>query len=81
MDAKVLLIELETPIETALYAARIASESGVPVIINPSPQQTLPDELFSLATRHDVSHLGENIGLDGHVGVGASYYNYLTHNL
>lgn len=50
MDAKVLLIELETPIETALYAARIASESGVPVIINPSPQQTLPDELFSLAS-------------------------------
>lgn len=50
MDAKVLLIELETPIETALYAARIASESGVLVIINPSPQQTLPDELFSLAS-------------------------------
>lgn len=50
MDAKVLLIELDTPIETALYAARIASESGVPVIINPSPQQTLPDELFSLAS-------------------------------
>lgn len=50
MDAKVLLIELETPIETALYAARIASESGVPVIINPSPQQTLPDELFRLAS-------------------------------
>lgn len=50
MDAKVLLIELETPIETALYAARIASESGVPVIINPSPQQTLPGELFSLAS-------------------------------
>lgn len=50
MDAQVLLIELETPIETALYAARIASESGVPVIINPSPQQTLPDELFSLAS-------------------------------
>lgn len=50
MDAKVLLIELETPIETALYAARIASKSGVPVIINPSPQQTLPDELFRLAS-------------------------------
>ncbi len=50
MDAKVLLIELETPIETALYAARIASESKVPVIINPSPQQELPDELFKLAT-------------------------------
>lgn len=50
MDAKVLLIELETPIETALYAARIAAGNNVPVIINPSPQQNLPDELFRLAT-------------------------------
>lgn len=50
MDAKVLLIELETPLETALYAARIASGCGVPVIINPSPQQELPDEIFKLAT-------------------------------
>lgn len=50
MDAKVLLIELETPIEAALYAARIAREHGVTVVINPSPQQTLPDELFKLTT-------------------------------
>lgn len=48
--ADVLLIELETPIETALYAARIAAENGVPVVINPSPEQDLPDELFKLAT-------------------------------
>lgn len=50
MDAKVVLIELETPLEAALYAARIANDNGVPVIINPSPQQNLPDELFKLTT-------------------------------
>ena len=50
MDAKVLLIELETPIEMALYAARIAAANNVPVIINPSPRQALPDELFKLST-------------------------------
>ena len=50
MDAKVLLIELQTPLETALYAAKIAVKNGVPVIINPSPQQVLPDELFRLTS-------------------------------
>lgn len=50
MDAKVLLIELETPIDTAIYAARIASENGVPVIINPSPQEDIPEELLKLTT-------------------------------
>lgn len=49
-EARVVLIELETPIETALYAARVARENNVPVIINPSPRQTLPDILYRLAT-------------------------------
>lgn len=49
-DSSVMLIELETPIETAVYAARIARECGLDVVINPSPQQWLPDEIFRLAT-------------------------------
>lgn len=44
--AGVLLIELETPIDVAIYAARIAKENGVTVVVNPSPRQELPDELF-----------------------------------
>ncbi len=60
------------------YKAHRASETGGSYrFVGTFPAWTYPEP----ATRHDVSHLGENIGLDGHVGVGASYYNYLTHNL
>ncbi|MBO9151340.1 ribokinase [Chitinophaga sp. GCM10012297] len=36
-DAKVLLIQLEIPMETVQYAARYAREKGLLVILNPAP--------------------------------------------
>ncbi|MFC1547232.1 ribokinase [Candidatus Neomarinimicrobiota bacterium] len=44
--AKVLLLQLETPIETVQYAARTANEMGVKVILNPAPARDLDDELL-----------------------------------
>ncbi len=44
--AGVLLLQLETPIETVLYAARKAFEKGVKVILNPAPAAKLPDSLY-----------------------------------
>ncbi|WDL98258.1 ribokinase [Alicyclobacillus sp. ALC3] len=46
--AKVLLLQLETPFETALYAAREAKVRGVQVILNPAPAAPLPDEIFAV---------------------------------
>lgn len=46
--AAVLLLQLETPLETVLRAAQLAHESGVKVLLNPAPAQDLPDELYSL---------------------------------
>lgn len=46
-QAKVLLLQLETPIETALHAARAAQARGMQVILNPAPAAPLPDELFA----------------------------------
>lgn len=62
LQAKVLLIELETPIDVAIYAAKIAKENGAIVIINPSPRQNLPAELFCLTdiiipNRYEASKL------------------------
>ena len=45
-SSTVLLLQLETPLETALEAAAIASSAGVPVILNPAPGQPLTDELL-----------------------------------
>jgi ribokinase len=46
-SAKVLLMQLETPLETVQAAAQIAAGAGVPVILNPAPAQDLPDDLLA----------------------------------
>ena len=45
-EAGILLLQLEIPVETVLEAARIASESGVYVILNPAPACRLPEEIY-----------------------------------
>jgi ribokinase len=45
---KVLLLQLEIPVEAVLAAAQRARESGVRVLLNPAPARSLPDELISL---------------------------------
>ena len=44
--AAALLMQLETPIETVLTAAKWAHAAGVPVILNPAPAAKLPRELY-----------------------------------
>ena len=46
---KLVLLQLEIPIPTVLYAAQRAHQNGSRVILNPAPAQPLPDELISLA--------------------------------
>ena len=48
ISAKVVLMQMETPIQTVEYAARIAAQAGVPVILNPAPapQESLSVELM-----------------------------------
>jgi ribokinase len=48
--ADMLMLQLETPLDTVLRAAQIASEAGVPVILNPAPAAPLPDKLLACAT-------------------------------
>jgi ribokinase len=44
--ADLLLMQLEIPMETVEYAAEIASQKGVKVILNPAPAQTLSSRLL-----------------------------------
>lgn len=46
IDADILLMQLETPIETVKKAAAVAANNGVKVIINPAPAQSLDKELL-----------------------------------
>lgn len=44
--AGLVLMQLETPIDTVLCAAQWAAAKGVPVVLNPAPACVLPVELF-----------------------------------
>jgi len=45
-NAAALLLQLETPMETVVTAAKWAAAKGVPVILNPAPAAKLPRELY-----------------------------------
>lgn len=45
-SADVLVLQLEIPLESVEYAARIAHHRHVPVILNPAPAQPLPTSLL-----------------------------------
>jgi ribokinase len=45
-SADILVMQLETPVETITAAAKIAKENGVKVILNPAPAQSLGDDLL-----------------------------------
>ena len=47
-DYKLLLLQLEIPVEAVLAAAQRAKESDLRVLLNPAPARALPDELLSL---------------------------------
>ena len=45
-NAAILLMQLEIPIETVEYAAKLAHKKGIKVILNPAPAILLSDELL-----------------------------------
>src|SRR5215216_2105747 len=48
-DYKLLLLQLEIPLEPVLAAAQRAKEAGLRVVLNPAPARALPEELIALA--------------------------------
>lgn len=47
VNANVLLMQLEIPIETVEYAAKLANNSKIKVVLNPAPAIHISDELLS----------------------------------
>lgn len=46
--AQALLMQLESPLESVLAAAKIAHQNQTSVILNPAPARELPDDLLTL---------------------------------
>lgn len=45
-EGDILLMQLEIPLDTVVYAAKKACEKGVKVVLNPAPACYLPEKLF-----------------------------------
>lgn len=48
INAEALLMQLESPLETVMAAAKLARAHQTRVVLNPAPARQLPDELLSL---------------------------------
>lgn len=46
--ARVLLTQLEAPVDTAMAAAQLARECGIRVVLDPAPPAAVPNELLAL---------------------------------
>ncbi len=46
LRSEIILMQLEIPLETVMYAAKLAFDAGKKVILNPAPARELPDELL-----------------------------------
>jgi len=47
IESKILLLQLEIPLETVIHAAKWGKQKGMIVILNPAPGRELPDELIA----------------------------------
>ena len=47
--ARILMVQLEIPLDTVAYAMRLARQHGLQVILDPGPAQTCPEEILRLA--------------------------------
>ena len=48
LESEILLMQLEIPLDTVIYAAGIAYNAGKKVILNPAPAQKLPAQLLKM---------------------------------
>ena len=49
VNASLLLLQFEIPIDTVIHSANLAREKGLRILLNPAPAYTLPDELIVAA--------------------------------
>jgi ribokinase len=65
-QADLLLLQLETPLETVIEAAAVAREAGTTVVLNAAPIQSLPTDLLEsldllIVNEHEAAHLARGV--------------------
>lgn len=46
ISSEILIMQLETPLDTVKHTAQLASDNGIPVILDPAPAQQLDDDML-----------------------------------
>ena len=74
VDAHVLLLQLESPLETVREAARVARDAGTLVVLNAAPMRPLPPELLAavdvlIVNENEAAELAHAVGVDNPVAV------------
>src|SRR5690606_20798917 len=64
LNASVLVLQLESPLDTVSRAAELARKHGVPIILNPAPAQQLSPSLIG-AVDYLIPNEGEVVVLAG----------------
>ncbi|MGL5977778.1 MAG: ribokinase [Erysipelotrichaceae bacterium] len=62
LQADLIVMQLEIPMDTVCAVARFAKAAGIPVLLNPAPAQSLPEGLLAdisylIPNRHEVASL------------------------
>ncbi|MEH7223233.1 ribokinase [Bacillus sp. JJ1566] len=47
-NAKIVLVQLEIPLETVIEVAKLCNEYHVPIMLDPAPAMEIPDNLFKM---------------------------------
>jgi ribokinase len=73
-QSDLLLLQLESPLEVVLEAARVAHAAATRVVLTPAPAQRLPDELVELVdvlvpNEHEALQLADTDELELAIGV------------
>ena len=72
VDAHMLLLQLETPLDTVAEAAAVAHAAGTVVVLNAAPIRLLPRELLDdvdvlIVNEHEAAHLAADLRNAGRV--------------
>lgn len=46
ISSEILIMQLETPLDTVKHTAQLASDNGIPVVLDPAPAQPLDNDLL-----------------------------------
>jgi ribokinase len=73
-EAALVVLQLESPLETVLHAAKLAQRNKIPVLLNPAPAQPVPLELLQqvdilIPNQHELLQISGQSEMDSAIEI------------